>query len=206
MQFSTAQARFAAYYVMAWGTEASKYKNPYVFTPAMTKTTVIDGITKTTRGGTSLGVFQIDLGVRSGNAKELQLAYDKWRLANGKDAIALADLTSMGVDLLLGPKAMALNEFLSTASGKAIVDGWTAKEANYLIAGTAPSARIGDTTYFSFLNEDQQLAVAAAIYKAVNARGPLPGTNLINFMNGDTVNGIKIDLRIMSKTQFESQA
>ncbi len=99
----------------------------------------------------------------------------------------------MGVDNISGSKASAFNQFLSTQSGKAIVDGWTANQANYLIA-QAPSARISDTTYFSVLSEDEQLAVAAATYKANNARGDLPGRNLVKFMNGETVNGIKIEL------------
>ena len=195
MEFTKAQARFAAYYVMAWGTEASKVKSPYVFSPAFTRTISVNGGIRTTYGGASIGVLQIDLAEsgRLDEARDLLAAYENWSRANGKVAIALVDLTSRGVDALTEQKGPALNEFLSTTAGKAIVDRWTAKEANYLIT-TAPSARISDTTYFSVLTEDQQLAVASATYKATNARGLIPGVNLVKFMNGDTVNGIKIDL------------
>jgi len=90
MTLSTAQTRFAAYYVTGWGTEASKTKSPYVFTPAFTKTVIENGVTKTIAGGISLGVLQIDLSQRPGEANTLQAAYSQWAAINNKPAITLA--------------------------------------------------------------------------------------------------------------------
>ena len=51
MALTTAEQRFAAYFAMGWGTEASKTKSPYIFTPAYSKP-------GGSSGGISLGVYR----------------------------------------------------------------------------------------------------------------------------------------------------
>ena len=51
----------AAYFIVGWGTEASPTKSPYLFTTPFTRVNANGSVTK---GGVSVGVFQVDLGQR----------------------------------------------------------------------------------------------------------------------------------------------
>ena len=77
--------RFAAYFVMGYGTEVNKQKGPYVYTPAVTNA-------NGSSGGVSLGVLQVDLTSHPTEAKQLQAAYAVWAQVNGKPLIELATL------------------------------------------------------------------------------------------------------------------
>jgi len=188
MPITIGYQRFAAYYITGWGTEASKTRSPYVFTPAFTKTDPTTG--KTSSGGVSLGVLQVDLSQNQPLAQQLFLAYDQWRQANNKAQIALSDLTAL-TNQLVGEKGKALNEFLATPGGNTLVDGWNGQQVTDLL-DTRASSNIVWATYFASLNDQQQMMVAAATYKANNARGDTAGKKLVDFMNGLSVNGIQI--------------
>lgn len=182
--------RFLAYYAMGYGTEVSKQKGPYVYTPAFTKT---NSSGKTVSGGVSVGITQIDFSQRPTERNELLAGYNVWAATNGKPLLVSSDLSPL-VDVLGQAKSASLKLFLSTDSGKNLVDKWDKSQIDYLISNpNSGSSGIEDAQFFSALSPKEQAAVATAVYAANNKRGNQLGQKLNDFMDGETVNGFQIE-------------